>query len=133
MEFKDYMKAERPDVKPGSGLYHGHEYTWYAARKGNEEDGRTLTEGEFDEAVGHVTSFYQSKRAKLKKQLTHWIGKFSIIKQENNVLRRRLIKAQCLVCMYENVGYGKAIPKGTLQDAVQKVERAVHTKEPIQC
>ncbi len=32
-------------------------------------------------------SFYQSKRAKLKKQVTHWMGKFSIVKQENNRLR----------------------------------------------
>ena len=38
--------------------------------------------------VDEVMSFYQSKRAKLKKQLTHWIVKFMIVKAENNKLRR---------------------------------------------
>jgi hypothetical protein len=86
-----------------------------------------------EEMEAEFASFYQSKYANLKNQLTNWIGKHSIVKQENNVLRRKLIKAQCLVCMYEHVGYGKEVDKAVLQDAVKKVERAVHTKEPIQC
>ena len=48
---------------------------------------KAITQEDFDLAVGHVTSFYQSKRAKLKKQLTHWYGKFMICKAENNRLR----------------------------------------------
>jgi hypothetical protein len=58
-----------------------------------DTDGRTMTDEDFDLAVGHVTSFYQSKRAILKKQLTHWIGKFMIVKAENNRIRQ-LLKAK---------------------------------------
>lgn len=47
----------------------------------------TRTDQEFDVAVGCITSFYQSKRSRIKKQLTHWIGKFAIVTAENNKLR----------------------------------------------
>ncbi len=42
---------------------------------------------EVDIAIRLTEATYQSKRAKLKKQVTHWMGKFSIVKQENNRLR----------------------------------------------
>lgn len=58
---------------------------------------KTMTDEDFDLAVGSVTSFYQSKRAQVKKQLTHWIGKFAIVKAENNVLRKKNKElSQCL-------------------------------------
>jgi hypothetical protein len=57
-------------------------------------DGRTIAEEEFDLAVGHIVSFYQSKRTMLKKQVTHWIGKFMICKHENNRLRHKYISSQ---------------------------------------
>jgi hypothetical protein len=132
MDFKTWMKFNRPNIEVGSELWSSMRQVW-DINYTPETDGRTMTEVDLDLAVGHITSFYQSKRSKLKKQLTHWIGKFSIIKQENNVLRRKLLKAQCLVCMYEHVGYGKEVDKAVLQDAVKKIERAVHTKEPLQC
>ena len=59
--------------------------------------GKTVTYEEFDEAVSDVTSFYQSKRAKLKKQLTHWYGKFMICKAENNEIRKKNRKLIFLV------------------------------------
>lgn len=139
MDFETWMKFNKPKIEEGSEVWSSMLQVWnslYAGEAGTTppiQDGRTMTEADLDLAVGHVTSFYQSKRAKLKKQLTHWIGKFSIIKQENNVLRRKLLKAQCLVCMYEHIGYGKDVGKDTLKDVVKQVERAVHTKETIQC
>ena len=36
-----------------------------------------------------LESFYQSKRAQLKKQVNHWYGKFMIVKAENNQLRKK--------------------------------------------
>ena len=51
---------------------------------------KTMTDADFDDAVRHVTSFYQSKRAKVKKQITHWIGKFRIVKAENHTLRKKI-------------------------------------------
>ncbi len=48
---------------------------------------KTMTDEDFDLAVGSVTSFYQSKREKLKQQVTGWMGKFRICKFENNKLR----------------------------------------------
>jgi hypothetical protein len=50
----------------------------------------TMSQEDFDLAVNSVTSFYQSKRALLKKQVTHWMGKFAIVKHENNVLRNKI-------------------------------------------
>jgi hypothetical protein len=52
-------------------------------------DEKTMTDEDYDLAVGAVASFYQSKRAHLKKQVTHWIGKFMICKNENNVIRQK--------------------------------------------
>lgn len=48
---------------------------------------KTYSDQDFDLAVGSVASFYQSKRAQLKKQVTHWYGKFMICKAENNKIR----------------------------------------------
>jgi phage host-nuclease inhibitor protein Gam len=42
---------------------------------------------EMEEYVKLTEASYQSKRAKLKKQITHFIGKFMIVKTENNRLR----------------------------------------------
>jgi hypothetical protein len=50
---------------------------------------KTMTDEDYDLAVGAVASFYQSRRALLKKQVTHWIGKFMICKAENNALRKK--------------------------------------------
>jgi len=44
---------------------------------------------EVEIAVALTESGYQSKRAKLKKQVTHFIGKFNIVKAENNALRKK--------------------------------------------
>ncbi len=46
-----------------------------------------IEQADFDLAIKATTSFYQSKRAQLKKQVTHFFGKFTIVKNENNVLR----------------------------------------------
>jgi hypothetical protein len=40
--------------------------------------------------VATTDSLYQSKRAKLTKQVTHWMGKFAIVKGENNRLRQMM-------------------------------------------
>jgi hypothetical protein len=34
-----------------------------------------------------IYALYQSKTARLKKQVTHWMGKFMIVKAENNRIR----------------------------------------------
>jgi hypothetical protein len=57
---------------------------------------KTMTDEDFDLAVGHVTSFYQSARAKAKKQVAHWMGKFMIVKAENYTLRRKIRNAENL-------------------------------------
>ncbi len=46
----------------------------------------------FDEVCTNVLSLFQSKRAHLKKQVTHWYGKFMIVKAENNQLRKKIRK-----------------------------------------
>ncbi len=38
--------------------------------------------------VEDMITAFQSKRAQLKKQVTHWIGKFMVVKAENNRLRQ---------------------------------------------
>jgi chromosome segregation ATPase len=86
MDFETYMKKYRPEIKPATKEYYDMQTTWEAAKK---TIGGTMTDEDFDLAVGHVTSFYQSKRALLKKQVTHWMGKFSIVKHENNNLRQK--------------------------------------------
>ena len=49
-------------------------------------DGLRERENEFKA----MESAYQSKRDKIKKQLTHFIGKFMIVKAENNRLRSKV-------------------------------------------
>ncbi len=44
-----------------------------------------------------IGSLFQSKKDRLKKQVTHWTGKFMIVKAENNRLRAELRQAQPLV------------------------------------
>jgi regulator of replication initiation timing len=42
-----------------------------------------------------IYSVFQSKTARLKKQVTHWMGKFMVVKMENNKLRavnRKIVK-----------------------------------------
>ncbi len=34
-------------------------------------------------------AMFQSKTARLKKRVTHWMGKFAIVKAENNQLRKK--------------------------------------------
>lgn len=58
-----------------------------------------MTDEEHDLVVSDVTSFYQSKRAHLKKQVTHWYGKFMICKAENNMLRKNY-KHLCAAVRY---------------------------------
>jgi hypothetical protein len=50
----------------------------------------SITLDEHNWAVNNIASFYQGKRAMLKKQVTHWIGKFMIVKHENNRLREKV-------------------------------------------
>ncbi len=57
---------------------------------------KTMTDEDFDLAVGSVTSFYQSARAKAKKQVAHWMGKFMIVKAENYTLRKKIRNAENL-------------------------------------
>jgi hypothetical protein len=86
MDFETYMKKYRPEIRIGTKEYYDLQCTWDAANRIIVPE---MTDEDFDLAVGSVTSFYQSKRAKLKKQVTHWIGKFMIVKNENNVTRQK--------------------------------------------
>ena len=87
-----------------------------------------VTTEDHENAVEDIASFYQSKRAKLKKQVTHWIGKFMICKAENNALRNKLLKAKCLIAMYEHCGYGEYVPKA--KKIIQEIDA---TKETVKC
>ncbi len=44
----------------------------------------------YDRAAELLEAHFQSKKAKLKKQVTHWYGKFMIVKAENNRLRTKI-------------------------------------------
>jgi hypothetical protein len=93
-----------------------------------DTDGRTMTEEDFDLAVGHVTSFYQSKRAMLKKQVTHWIGKFMIVKAENNRIRHLLVVKTIYAKMMEDrVRYLEGVTKERVNARVDRFykEKAV--------
>lgn len=45
---------------------------------------------EKEKIASEMESIFQSKRDKIKKQLTHFIGKFMIVKAENNRLRSKV-------------------------------------------
>jgi hypothetical protein len=49
-----------------------------------------ITKEEFNSVIKVIRSYYQGKKAMLKKQAAHWHGKFAICKAENNKLRQRI-------------------------------------------
>ena len=102
-----------------------------------------IRQEDFDLAIKATTSFYQSKRAQLKKKVTHWIGKFMIVKAENNQLRTKISKLA-----RENERLMEAIIKAEIKEYVKIVGRGsgfmpfpgvteskntVHKKEPMAC
>lgn len=74
MGFEKYMKYYKPEIIYATKEYYDMQTAWQAAQ---------------GEQVTLESSFYQSKRAKLKKQVTHWMGKFMICKAENNEIRKK--------------------------------------------
>jgi hypothetical protein len=95
MKFDEFMKIMYPAIDPDSKSGREIHRQWQERNpEALNTAGRTMTEEDLDLAVGHVVSFYQSKRAMLKKQVTHWMGKFAIVKHENNRLRHKYISSQ---------------------------------------
>lgn len=81
--------------------------------------------------IDEVMSFYQSKRAGLKKQLTHWIGKFMIVKQENNRLRMKLRKAEGYIEYYRSEILHGRLTGMTAEEI--KTGTDIEVREPIKC
>jgi hypothetical protein len=105
-----------------------HRKVWNAAKR---EDNVT----EMEEYVKLTEASYQSKRAKLKKAITHWIGKFMIVKAENNRLRRMNIaitkrnsELKEYMVKQEIEKYVTVIGKQPL-----RLEKEGYAKVPIQC
>jgi hypothetical protein len=69
-----------------------------------------IEQADFDLAIKATTSFYQSKRAQLKKQVTHFFGKFTIVKNENNVLRKMNRRQSRVILEYMEL-YGQLDPE----------------------
>lgn len=83
---------------------------------------KTMTDEDFDLAVGHVTSFYQSARAKAKKQVAHWMGKFMIVKAENYTLRRKINNLQAAVDHHRSMEARNGLRAGQLKTQVARLE-----------
>jgi hypothetical protein len=69
-----------------------------------------IEQKDFDLAIKATTSFYQSKRAQLKKQVTHYLGKFTLVKNENNVLRKMNRRQSLIIQEYMEL-YGQLHPE----------------------
>ncbi len=144
------MKENYPEIDNSQLLYYKFGRTWNAARL----DGIKESKENYDLGLGHITSFYQSKRDHLKKKATHWIGKFMIVKAENNRIRiinkafsneitelRRHITELNIAYEASAIEFVEIVarfkPQGHIEvvgkDAVQKVEKTVHEKEPCKC
>ncbi len=80
MYFEDWLKFTAFSKPPTEEARELARMAWRAA-----EHNKCRTEVEI--AVELIRSGYQKKRTQLKKQLTHFIGKFSIVTAENNKLR----------------------------------------------
>lgn len=84
---------------------------------------KTMTDEDFDLAVGSITSFYQSKRAKLKQQVTGWMGKFRICKSENNALRRHNKQLHDALRYHREQEARKGILCGQLETKIEGLEQ----------
>jgi hypothetical protein len=141
MKFDEFMKIMYPAIDPDSKSGREIHRQWQERNpEALNTDGRTMTEEDLDLAVGHVVSFYQSKRAMLKKQVTHWIGKFAIVKHENNRLREKASKdSETIEKLRKHIRRLTDITNWKVADIVEKnyeVAQAKikeYTKEPVEC
>ncbi len=136
MNFEQYMKGYRPEIKLGTKEYYDLEMTWKAAKRDDYIE-------EMETYVKITEASYQSKRAKLKKWVTHWMGKFMIVKAENNELRK-LVSINKILTKRNNElqeyiatttsfnGNGKVV-KVAENATVLEVKETVHEKVPAQC
>ncbi len=98
-----------------------------------------------DQVWQNVVSLFQSKRDHLKKQVTHWYGKFMIVKAENNKLRAKIRTMEAAIAVYNLrmsnrnpvvVGEGapgrKQVSELVEMVSVQKKSEFLN-KEPIKC
>lgn len=91
----------------------------------------------YDHGLESITSFYQSKRAQLKKQLTHWYGKFTILKAENNKLRAKVKTMEAAIAVYNLIMKSKSgnvvvVGKDIDTIARQKVTHFLEEKPSVQ-
>ncbi len=134
MTYNDFMKENYPEIDNSHEDYYKCGLMWNTARL----DGIKESKDNYDLGLGHITSFYQSKRAQLKKQVTHWIGKFMIVKAENNRLRimnKALLRDKEMLRQYAmKIEAGQyPVTIGNHKRHLQDLERTVHEKEPIKC
>ncbi len=87
-----------------------------------------------------IGAIYQSKRALLKKQVTHWIGKFNILRIENQTLCRKIkavlkrnAELQKYVTDQETLKIVKTLAKETFKTPLLKSKDTVHEREPAKC
>ncbi len=140
MTFERYMKDYRPEIKPATKEYYDLEMTWSTAKA----EAHKVNMADY---LGLVESAYQAKRDKLKKWVTHWMGKFMIVKAENNKLRnmnKALVKRNGELQDYmvkaeigkyvENMG-DKVVVLTTAVGASRplEVQPIKHEKEPMKC
>lgn len=82
-----------------------------------------------------IDAIYQSKRAQLKKQVTHWYGKFMIVKAENNRLRAKIRTMDAVIAVYkltQRSGNVTVVGEGApgRKDCAEIIST---TKEPVKC
>ncbi len=129
MEFKAYMKHYQPRIDEDTVEWFDAEKLWDTARNGDYLI-------EMQEYVRLTEASYQSKRDKLKKWVTHWMGKFMIVKAENNKLRsmnkaliKRINQLHKYMVKQEVKEFVKTVGNGELRE----LEKSEVEKVPLQC
>lgn len=74
--------------------------------------------------IDSIVTVFQSKKAGIKKQLTHFIGKFMIVKAENNTLRKTVkVKSVTIQTLLADcVAMDKTITE--LKDGIEQQKKA---------
>ncbi len=140
MTFEQFMNKYYGNIQPCTDVWLKYSQIWDAAER---ED----YVANMETYVNLTDAAYQSKRAKLKKAMTHWIGKFMIVKAENNKLRsvnkaitKRNTELQDYMVKHEVGKLVKRIGAGDINTVEKDVilyplelQSPVHDKEPIKC
>ncbi len=129
MNYDEFMKESYPEITNDCEKYYSFGRIWNAAKQD--------TIAFVDIEINKANSFYQKKRDMLKKQVTHWIGKYMIVKTENNTLRRQVKRSgKCIAELLTELRFlRQEVNRGrkVLGISDLKSVNTIHEREPIQC